>query len=282
MYDKNSPYYSHARHHGLGQPSDMRRHFSAEAARRLNDKHLSPQEWDMVMQTRMGNLLRPYEDALRYKDQQIATLRQQVEGYQKAEQKRLLNEFLQAGKNKPVLLVDGSGSMAAGGRAVSSPLSASLLAAQQSGIKRVMLWGDRKPAMLDLTQPNSIALATQGLNSGTDLCPTLDVLTTVEKPRHIVIVSDGDIFDIEKSKPALLGLLEKHSVSLILVKGPFNNGAAGGTRIEKMIGEINASNNGKKIGVVLCDADAVQIQNALVNLSAKPAAKKAAASKPKR
>lgn len=270
-------------HHGMTQDgSPLRHHFSAEAARRLNDRHLSPQEWDMVMQARMDNLLRPYEDALRHKDGQITKLRQQVEGYQKAEQERLLKEFLDAGKNKPIMLIDGSGSMAASGRAASSPLSASLSAAQQSGIKRVMLWGDRKPTMFDLTQPNSMALATQGLLSGTDLFPTLEVLAAVEKPRHIVIVSDGDIFDIEKSKPVLLGLLEKHTVSVILVKSTFNSVAANDTHMQKLVSEINASSDAKKIGVAACNADATQIQSALAKLAAKPATKKTAAHKPKR
>lgn len=262
-------------HHGMTQGGSPLRHsFSAEAARRLHDRQLSPQEWDMVLQTRIEKLLRPYEDALRNKDAQITSLRAQVDAYQKADQQRLMQEFLDTGKNKPVVLIDGSGSMAAPGSTTPAPIVVSLGAAQQAGIKRAMLWGDSKPSIVDLTQPGTLEKAAKGLHSGTDLAPTLDLFATVEKARKIVIVSDGDVFDADKSKAALLGLLQKHDVSVILVKATYGSFSAPDTRMAKMVSDINGQSAGKKINLVVCSANTAQIQAELNKLTTKPAAKK--------
>lgn len=107
-----------------------------------------------------------------------------------------------------VFLVDGSGSMQG------APIYSTVEALEKITIKLksqgaqvdTFLFGDRQPVQVDLGNPILRDHVKRGLNSGTDLAPTLKVVAAGLKKNEktfIVVVSDGDLFDGDQAKPEL-------------------------------------------------------------------------------
>ena len=269
MHDKDRPQHGYTGCHGYPQSSDLGSHFSVAAARRLNDTHLSPSEWEMVMQARIATLLRPYEDALKSKDTRIAQLQARLQKYEQQERQAELSAqiatFMAVGQDGPTMLVDGSGSMAHGEKN-SRPLESALRAVAASSAGRTLLWGDSRPVTLDVKDEQKLSKAINGLGCGSDLYPALEMMSFVKGPQHLVIVSDGDIFDENKCQPALEKMLAGGNVKIdaIIIKSRSEQ-----TRMEKFLSQFTGSR------VTVCAADVKEIKKAIGTLTRQPAAKKA-------
>ncbi|MDP2205923.1 MAG: vWA domain-containing protein [Alphaproteobacteria bacterium] len=115
-------------------------------------------------------------------------------------------------KARFVFLVDGSGSMS--GRFIDATIDgltqiANTLGAQGAKLETV-LFGDNQPVALDLKDPAACAHAKRGLNCGTDMFFTVEALAASLKKNqltHVIVVSDGDLFDGGKVTPVLESML---------------------------------------------------------------------------
>ena len=173
-----------------------------------------------------------------------------------------------APKHSFFFLVDGSGSMMGMGgfqgsstqikmtptpiKMTLSSLSGVLQAAafmQDTAVNSGM-WGYSSGVVwtssLDFSDPRHVQSIENGLNSGTDLAPTVADLQSVmgqmsgsKTRQHVVIVSDGDIFDAEKSRDALKDMLHDDSrltVDFVLI----GKHVTGGTTMGTLADEIKA------------------------------------------
>jgi len=124
-------------------------------------------------------------------------------------------DLAQLGKRQFVFLIDGSGSM------VGAPLNGALKSAQALAEKIVaaggqvdsLLFGDKQPVRFDVLDEQARNKIVKGLNSGTVLTPSLQALDSAldkKKTAHIVIFSDGDMFDPEASAQAIQALTAKY------------------------------------------------------------------------
>jgi len=114
-------------------------------------------------------------------------------------------------KNRFVFLIDGSGSMNdIFGHAVDSIHEISKKISAKGGSVDVIVFGNHTPVMLDINNESQRLSAKRGLNSGTDMAPSLQGLASLlpaNKPAHVIVVSDGDIFDKQKSQEKLNAIL---------------------------------------------------------------------------
>ena len=148
---------------------------------------------------------------------------------------QLDKKLAKTGKNtRVVFLIDGSGSMGARlgssvgysyssapnpdtetplAYAIGTAANVSQKVVDNKGKAETLMFGDSNPPWVDLQDIEVRAKVAKGLNSGTDLAPALEKLAkTVKKSQdtHIVILSDGDMFDSEKSKATLQNLLDQN------------------------------------------------------------------------
>lgn len=115
-------------------------------------------------------------------------------------------------KTRFVFLVDGSGSM--NGRLLSEAVdglvqTSAKLTAQGAKVEAV-LFGDKQPVGFDLQDPAVCARAKGGLNCGTDMVFSVEALAATLKKNqrtHIIVLGDGDLFDVAKVKPVLETIL---------------------------------------------------------------------------
>jgi hypothetical protein len=128
-----------------------------------------------------------------------------------------------------IFLIDGSGSMTGGPLENALDASAKIIGKleEKAGARpaaSTWLFGDRTPVAVDMTDEDSMQRARRGLNCGTDLAPSLDMLVGTLDPNkavHLVVVSDGDLFDCEKSREVMVKLLAKNpksTVDLVIIK----------------------------------------------------------------
>ncbi len=112
------------------------------------------------------------------------------------------------GKTRFVFLVDGSGSM--NGRPINNAIDAlggiaGKLAAQGAKVETI-LFGDKTPFPIDIQDTDIRERAKKGLNCGTDMVYAVDsVVGSLKKTEttHVIVVSDGDLFDGDKVKESL-------------------------------------------------------------------------------
>lgn len=114
-------------------------------------------------------------------------------------------------KRNFVFMIDGSGSMQGiFERAIDSIYETSKKIAAKGGSVDVIIFGNHTPVMLDINSESQRLYAKKGLNSGTDMAPSLQGLAGIlpaNKPAHVVVVSDGDVFDKQKSQEQLNAIL---------------------------------------------------------------------------
>lgn len=134
-------------------------------------------------------------------------------------------------KRQFIFLIDGSGSMQG------APLNGTLKSAQAFAQKIVdaggqvesMMFGNQTPIRFDVLNKEVCDQLVKGLNSGTDLAPSLHALSQVvdkRKAAHVVVFSDGDMFDAEASARAaqmLAAQFPKLTFDAIQITG--NNGS---------------------------------------------------------
>lgn len=153
----------------------------------------------------------------------------------------IVKGMLLASKTNPefVLLIDGSGSM--NGRPINAALDTA--ASLKSAKPKVALWGDQKPAWVTdrIGVDSEMVKIKNGLNTGTDLAPVVGevasaaALNTLDgKKTHIILLSDGDVFDTQKAKENLVKLLTTNKKTTLDVVIMGNKG----TSMERFIAEL--------------------------------------------
>lgn len=180
-----------------------------------------------------------------------------------------------------VLLIDGSGSMMTGWHhSKINALDASLLsatiikeAAERVGANvYINMWGSYEPVTIarpgddHRTIARNIVNARAGLNSGTSFAPSIRHITKEiaahagkgEPYRgytHIIVFSDGDIYDESDSREALralLGAVDHVTVDFAITEdrksNPYN--VAPKSSMERLADSLRAGNEAQRIGVV--------------------------------
>lgn len=257
---------------GMGRDSSPQRRVFTEAARRLNDRSLTPQEWDMVLQARIESLLRPYEATLHQQQERIAGLEAELARYKKTARRDALQQSLEkimaGGKKGPVVLLDGSTSMLLPlHNKDRPPFSAAIEALQSTSISRVGLWGDQTPVALDIKDSKAVDAARSGLvGGGSNLSPAIEMMSLLTAPTHLIIISDGEVFDEQKCKQLLEQAPAHLTVDAIVIKGS--------TRHE-MVGFLRGLTLPRAPQVIVCSTDAAEIKKAINTLTRKAAPKKA-------
>lgn len=167
-----------------------------------------------------------------------------------------------------VIMIDGSGSM--NGQPLNSALQAAAImfeAASGKDMKMnvyVGMFGDSDPPMLIFPGADRIeigkqmAKAQKGLNSGTDLAPAIKkIAKTMGEQRgksgtlsgftHVLILSDGDMFDADKTKERIMTMFEYSD------KVTFDTAIIGrqGTSMERMAKDIKGHKNFQDVGVTI-------------------------------
>ena len=167
-----------------------------------------------------------------------------------------------------VILIDGSGSM--NGTPLLSALQAGAImfeAASGKDMKMnvyVGMFGDSNPPMLihpgaDRVEiGKQMARAQKGLNSGTDLAPAIKKVAevigdqrgksgTLSGFTHVLIISDGDMFDAEQTKDRIMTMFEYSD------KVTFDTAIIGrqGTNMERMAKGIKGNKNFQDVGVTI-------------------------------
>lgn len=136
----------------------------------------------------------------------------------------------------PLVLIDGSGSMT-GGNFTAIP-DALAYAKKADGI--AMLAGDKHPVLVDVHNEAHVKAAVHGLNCGTDLAPSLREAAKALKNKHVVLVSDGDLFDTKATLAALGDLLAqqpKTKIDVVLTRSTSSKAVTG---IELMLKQFEA------------------------------------------
>lgn len=124
-------------------------------------------------------------------------------------------EINKLSKTKIVFLVDGSGSMHGPqlGGAIDAIEKLSERLKSKGGKVEMLMFGDDNPVKVDLDNKDGLVAFRRGLNCGTYLLPGVaSVLAGLEKDKatQIVIVSDGDIFDVEKARDAIAKVIDSY------------------------------------------------------------------------
>lgn len=177
-----------------------------------------------------------------------------------------------------VILIDGSGSMGSALNHNSNNPSPLQIALQASVILYeaaagkdmhmnvyVGLWGDSNPPIIirpgddRMKIGKAIEAAKSGLNSGTDFAPAVvRVAKTIGEQRgksgvlsgftHVLILSDGDIFDIDTSKEKILTMF-KYSDKVTFDTAIISSNAE--TAMQRMAKSLKAQKPFQEVGVVL-------------------------------
>lgn len=181
-----------------------------------------------------------------------------------------------------VIMIDGSGSM--NGTPLQSALqSAAIMFEAASGKDMKMnvyvgMWGDSDPPMLIFPGADRVeigkamAKAQKGLNSGTDLAPAIKkVAKTIGEQRgrsgtlsgftHVLIISDGDMFDNGQAKEKIMTMFEycdKVTVDTAII-------GRKGTSMEQMAKSIKGHKTFQDVGVAV-GSDPNQIPMDIVGL----------------
>jgi uncharacterized protein with von Willebrand factor type A (vWA) domain len=181
-----------------------------------------------------------------------------------------------------VIMIDGSGSM--NGTPLNSALQAAAImfeAASGKDMKMnvyVGMWGDSDPPMLIFPGADRIEIGKQmerahkGLNSGTDLAPAIKkVAKTIGEQRgragtlsgftHVLIISDGDMFDVAPAKEKIMTMFEYSD------KVTFDVAIIGrqGTSMEQMAKNIKGHKTFQDIGVTV-GSNPNEVPSAIVGL----------------
>lgn len=184
-----------------------------------------------------------------------------------------------------VLLIDGSSSM--NGVPLNSALQSAAIMFEAAAGKDmninvyVCMWGDKNPEMIIRPGADRVKVgqamqaARKGLNSGTDFAPAVEtVAKTIAEDRgksgvlsgftHVLILSDGDIFDeapsVERIKTLFTYSDKVTFDTAIIGKQPGSN-----TRMEKMARSIKGHKPFQQVGVTL-GSDPNQIPMEIVGL----------------
>ncbi|MBL4615995.1 MAG: hypothetical protein JKY27_14145, partial [Magnetovibrio sp.] len=182
-----------------------------------------------------------------------------------------------------VIMIDGSGSMQ--GVPLNSALqAAAILHEAASGRDMHMnvyvgMWGNSNPPMIIKPGMNAKQIgqamqsAKSGLHSGTDLAPAIGVIAeTIADQRgktetmsgftHVLILSDGDIFDVKPSEDKIKTLFkycDRVTIDTAVLKG------RAGSSIENAVKNIKTAKKHQEIGVAL-ETDPNKIPDAIVKL----------------
>jgi uncharacterized protein with von Willebrand factor type A (vWA) domain len=182
-----------------------------------------------------------------------------------------------------VIAIDGSGSM--NGTPMNSALQAAAImyeAAAGKDMKMnvyVTMWGDSDPPILikpgddRMTIGKAMQAARKGLNSGTSFAPAVKkVAKTIGEQRgksgtlsgftHILVISDGDMFDAEQSKEKI-GIMFDYSDKVTFDAAIIT--ANKGTNMQKMAESIKGRKSYQDMGIVLGN-DPEQVPMAIVGL----------------
>lgn len=135
--------------------------------------------------------------------------------------------------------------------AIGAVVNISKTVVDNNGRAETMLFGDSEPPWVDLLDAKVRNNIQKGLNSGTDLAPALKKLSeTIKKSEntHVVILSDGDMFDSEKSKAALQNLLDQNpklTLGLVEINGTSR------TNMSRLISSLATDGREKRIELQL-------------------------------
>jgi hypothetical protein len=188
-----------------------------------------------------------------------------------------------------VILIDGSGSMGSAMGSGPSPLQSALQAsailyeaAAGKDMKMnvyVGMWGDSDPPILikpgddRITVGKAMEKMRGGLNSGTDFAPAIaKTAETIGEQRgksgtlsgftHVLVISDGDMFDVAESKEKMHTMFEysdKVTFDVAIIT------ANRGTQMEKMANSMKSRKPSQEMGVVL-GSDPNKVPMAIVGL----------------
>jgi hypothetical protein len=188
-----------------------------------------------------------------------------------------------------VIMIDGSGSMGSASGNRPSPLQSALQAsvilyeaAAGKDMKMnvyVGMWGSSKPPIIirpgddRMKIGRAMEAAKKGLNSGTDFAPAVaKVAETIGEQRgksgtlsgftHVLVISDGDMFDAEKSKEkinTMFAYSDKVTFDVAVITSRKD------TNMEKMAKSMPARKPSQEIGVVL-GSDPNEVPMAIVGL----------------
>ena len=176
-----------------------------------------------------------------------------------------------------VIMIDGSGSMGSSYGSGTSPLDSALQASailyeaaagkDMSMNVYVGMWGNNRPPILIKPGDDrakigqAMEAARKGLHSGTDMAPAVKkVAETIGDARgksgtmsgftHVLIVSDGDIFDADKSKDAIQTMFDHSSMvtfDAAIITGSKNS------NMEKLAKSVKGRKPWQEMGVAVGD-----------------------------
>lgn len=170
------------------------------------------------------------------------------------------------------IMIDGSGSMQ--GWAIAAALQSAAImymACRKAGIDcYITMWGDKDPRVI--ARPDSslkevgenMEGARNGINSGTDLAPGLvksikelsihrNRNGTISGSSHILVYSDGDIFDAEESQKDL-EIIARHGKNLTVDVAVLKQGGEpGSTKMEQIVAAVVETTHSKMIGLLRGD-----------------------------
>lgn len=114
-------------------------------------------------------------------------------------------------KENTYILIDGSGSMSHPQYNSCLTTCLNVVRDQYKDDKAIttLLWGNKTPQKVSLSGKKAFETALKGLNCGSDISPVLDMLTNemdVKEATHVVILSDGDIYDKEDAEKSIKSL----------------------------------------------------------------------------
>lgn len=170
-----------------------------------------------------------------------------------------------------VIAIDGSGSM--NGTPINSALQAAAIMFEAAAGKDmnmnvyVTMWGSEDPPVMIKPGDDRIKIgqamqaARKGLNSGTSFAPAVKkIAQTIGEQRgksgtlsgftHVLVISDGDMFDEAPSKEKIATMFE-HSDRITFDAAIITNSK--GTRMQKMAESIKGRKNYQDMGIVLGD-----------------------------
>jgi len=174
-----------------------------------------------------------------------------------------------------VFMIDGSGSMpmlklANGVTAMEAALQSAAIgymACRKAGIDAyIVMWGDAVPLVVATPESNprdvgaKLETLRNGTRSGTDLAPgiikTIESMAdhrnkngTISGTSHLLIFSDGDIFDKEQATTALETVSRKGK-NISIDVAVLNNRGAGTTEMEKVFNGVIERTGGRTLGVL--------------------------------
>lgn len=169
-------------------------------------------------------------------------------------------------------MIDGSGSM--GGWRINAAIQSSVInymAARMADIDSyIVVWGNKKPLIIATPESDFKKVGAmleelrQHANGGTDLAPGLDDMidtmskhqgdiTTISGSSHIIIWSDGDIFDATEAKKRLEAISTSGrniTVDVAILRENADPDTPSGTSMENTFQEIIDGKGGRHLGIV--------------------------------